>query len=785
MGGSILALCHIFTANIVFKGFVAGLSFSLVAMGIVLVYRSSRIINFAVGDLGVPASALLGLYVAKSHWPYWPALAFAIIVGTLSGTIVELAIIRRLFKAPRVIVLVATIGIAELARAITYEIPQYRTGKFQQQYPSPINGEWKLGSIDITGPQLSVLIVVPIIALGLWWLLGHTRFADSVRASATNADLARLTGISPKLMSTAIWSIAGFLSTMSVILYATQQGSTELITVGPDTLLAGLTAALIGRMQSFPRAAIGGIAIGIVRQVLFYNFFSPSESGLTQFLLFIVVLVLVARMSRADDTGGESFSFAPRVPPVPDRLRQIWWVRRMPQLVAGVALVVAIIVPFFVSQSEHHQTYTSILAFAICAVSVTVLTGWGGQLSLGQMAFAGIAALSAAAFVRGVTLNVGFRSQRLIAGSLRPVPFCLALSALILGATAIGFALELEPIAAYAPAAGRWCSPLRGDRRGAVPDRDRPEWQPTLGAVRRRSADGCHRRVRRRGRTRHRRAPGEGLAARDQHDGVRDRGAGVHLPAADPRPRRHQPRRAATRQARTDRSHVPQSRVLLVRARRAGDRVDPRRAPAPHRRRPDDHRRARERGRRVRVHDLPDTHQADCLRARWIRRRSGRRADRRPDRDDQLHAAVLPLQRLAPAGVDRRDRWARQSRRRRHRRAVGHRSSRVLAEQPVDPVVHVEHRATDHPVVHPRRLHADRLLAARLDPAVARATAPRAGRQEGDSAARVVAPRRDCRAHDQRRRERARDSVRSRCDSVGSSPSTRSTSKRATARSLG
>ncbi len=441
MAATLLAL-HIMTANIVFKGFVAGLSFSLVAMGIVLVYRSSRIINFAVGDLGVPATALLGLYVAKSHWPYFPALVFALVVGTLSGTVVELVVIRRLFKAPRVIVLVATIGIAELARGVTLAIPQYRTGKFQSQFPTPISSEWKVGSVTVTGPQLVVLIVVPIIALFLWWLLGHTRFADAVRASATNSDLARLTGISPKMMSTAIWTIAGFLSTMSVILYATQQGSTELVSIGPDTLLAGLTAALIGRMKSFPLAALGGIAIGIARQVLFFNFFSPTEAGLTQFLLFILVLVLVARMSRADETGGESFAFAPRVPPVPERLRQIWWVRRMPQLVAGVALALAIVVPFFISQSEHHQTYAQILGFAICAVSVTVLTGWGGQLSLGQMAFAGIGALSAAAFTRGLTLNIGYRSNRLIKGAIRPVPFWLAVVCLILAATAIGLVMN-------------------------------------------------------------------------------------------------------------------------------------------------------------------------------------------------------------------------------------------------------------------------------------------------------------------------------------------------------
>ena len=69
---------HIWTNNLLFIGLVNGLTYALVAMGIVLVYRSSRIINFAVGDLGGPATALLGLYVAKSHWPYFPALIFAL-----------------------------------------------------------------------------------------------------------------------------------------------------------------------------------------------------------------------------------------------------------------------------------------------------------------------------------------------------------------------------------------------------------------------------------------------------------------------------------------------------------------------------------------------------------------------------------------------------------------------------------------------------------------------------------------------------------------------------------
>ena len=174
--------------------------------------------------------------------------------------------------------LVATIGVAELAQAIALlPVLNQRTGSEQTTFPSPITNVWHLGSVTIKGPQLLVLIIVPVITVFLWWLLGHTAFGESVRASATNADLARLTGVSPKMMSTAIWTIAGFLSSIAVILYATQSGSPELVTIGPETLLLGLTAALIGKMTSFPRAVVGAIFVGILYQVLFYNF--PNTLG--------------------------------------------------------------------------------------------------------------------------------------------------------------------------------------------------------------------------------------------------------------------------------------------------------------------------------------------------------------------------------------------------------------------------------------------------------------------------------------------------------------------------
>jgi ABC-type branched-subunit amino acid transport system ATPase component/ABC-type branched-subunit amino acid transport system permease subunit len=437
-------VASIFTWNLLFIGLVRGLIIALVAMGIVLVYRSSKVINFSVGAIGVPATALLGLMAGTHHWPYWPALLCAVVVGTLTGTVVELAVIRRLFDAPRVIVLVATIGVAELAEAVASALPNYKTGSLQTTFPTPFKGSWNLGAgVTMSGAQLLALVLVPLITLGLWWLLGHTAFGEAVRASVANPDLARLTGINPKMVSTAVWTIAGFLSAVAVILIATDSGSTDLVSIGPDTLLYGLAAALVGRMTSFPRAVIAAVVIGIGAQLLFFNF--TSSTGLVEFVLFLAVVVLVAVVSRQTVAAGESFQFAPRVKAVPERLRQIWWVRRLPQILAGTALLVAVLAPLVISEPSRQFTYALILAFAICATSVTVLTGWAGQLSLGQMAFAGLGALSAGALVRGVSFDIGWRSTRIIRGSLPAIPFGWAV---LIGAVIAAIAATLVGLGA-------------------------------------------------------------------------------------------------------------------------------------------------------------------------------------------------------------------------------------------------------------------------------------------------------------------------------------------------
>ena len=327
---------------------------------------------------------------------------------------IELTVITRLFTAPRVIVLVATIGVAQLALAAQIALPTVSKATVDTPYPTALTGTWTVAGVKVQGAELSVLIAVPLITLALTWFLTRTDIGKAVRAAAANPDRARLSAINPKRLSTLVWTIGGLLSAVTLILLAGTSGSAVGLTaIGPDTLGRVLAAALIARMVSFPRALAAGVAIGIVEALVKYN--TPTQAGVFDGLLFVVVLITTWLISRnADRDDDASFSFAPRSKPIPERLRAIWWVRMLPRIAGALALIVAVAVPLVITTPSRQFLYANVLLFALIALSLVVLTGWAGQVSLGQAAFAGIGALGFAALVNGNPIGLGYGTHRVV-----------------------------------------------------------------------------------------------------------------------------------------------------------------------------------------------------------------------------------------------------------------------------------------------------------------------------------------------------------------------------------
>ena len=414
------------TRQLWFDGLVNGMVFGLLALGVVLVYRSTRVINLAVGNMGLPASGLMSVMVINHGFPYWAALAIALLTGTVIGAAVERAVIRRLFDAPRVIVLVATIGLAQLMQAVLAALPDIDVAK-GNRFPVPLGFTWDdVFGLRITGPKLTILVVVPVLAFGLAWFLNRTVFGQTVQASASNADLARMSGIDPKMVQLFVWTVAGLLSSVSLLLLSGNRGAlTGMANLGPNTMTRALAAAVIAGMVSFPRALVAGLLIGVVQAHVQFNFL--GQSGMIDFLLFVVVAIAVAFQSRGVAENEGSFSFSARRRPIPERLRKVWWVRHLSTMACTVLLAVALVLPLLVTLPSRHLLYSSILGFAVCALSMTIVTGWAGQLSLSQMAFAGVGALIAAGFNRGLEVGLGFGEWHLATVSIPRVPYVVSM----------------------------------------------------------------------------------------------------------------------------------------------------------------------------------------------------------------------------------------------------------------------------------------------------------------------------------------------------------------------
>ncbi len=432
----------VLSPEFILLGAITGLVYALLASGLVLIYRSTGIINFAFGELGALCAAVLAKLVIDLHWSYPAALAVVVALGALLGAALELVVVRRLFRSSRLVLLVATIGASQVFFLIQLLLP-LRTG--DPRFPSPFDREVLVGSLLVSGKHFLAIAVVPAVVAMLAVFLTRTPQGIAIRAAADNPDAAELAGISAKRVSTLVWTIGGALAALTVVLYNPLRGVLAGVpqpALGPGLLLRALAAALIGRLVSLPWALAGGVAIGIVEALLFVN---SSNPGAADAVLFALVLgLLLVRGASAKDFRIDGFVPTPRTAPVPPSLRGHPLVRRLTVAAVGGPLVVAALLPLVFTGPDDIFLFSRVLIFALAAVSVTVLVGWAGQLSLGHFAFVGLGAMVTGALVgRGLSFSAAL-GYAMVAGAAAGVLVgapALRLRGLFLAVTTLAFAI--------------------------------------------------------------------------------------------------------------------------------------------------------------------------------------------------------------------------------------------------------------------------------------------------------------------------------------------------------
>jgi ABC-type branched-subunit amino acid transport system ATPase component/ABC-type branched-subunit amino acid transport system permease subunit len=371
-------------------GVIIGLTYGLLAAGLVLIFRTNRIINFAHGQIGAFGAAFCGLAAVKWHVPYWIAFVLALVLSAGTGAVAETAVVRRLRNAPRLMSIVATLGVGQFLVLFAVVINSQATAGavFPQPPGLPV---FRFGGLLVTQAYSGMLLLSPLLVIGLTAFLARSKHGLAMRAAAANPEAARMAGVFAGRMSTVAWAIAGALSAFVAILTAPTQGFAASDSFGPGLLLRAMTGAVIARMSSLPVALLAGVGLGVIEQVLTWNY---PHAGLVEVSLFAIILLalLLQRQRGGRDEDKGSWAAVEALRPLPDRLREIWLVRNLGVVAGLVAIVLAAVIPMSLSNSTA-VTLTSIVGFSIVGLSVGVLSGLGGQLTLGQFALGAIGAV--------------------------------------------------------------------------------------------------------------------------------------------------------------------------------------------------------------------------------------------------------------------------------------------------------------------------------------------------------------------------------------------------------
>jgi branched-chain amino acid transport system permease protein len=390
---------------------------ALLAVGLVLVYKSSRVINFAHGELGAFAVAMMLMLIRAYDWPYWPAVVTSLAATGVLAAVIERTIIQRLFAVPRLLVLVATIGIAQLVTVARLVLPKPQVhGKAAfvgggTQFPVPFKEPVvTFGRVVLLPADFMILVCGPLLVLAVVLFLRYSIYGVAIRAASENAPRARLMGVPVRRVSTMAWVISAVLSGAAAILLAPKIGFTAGEAVGLPLLFRGLAAAALARFESVGAAFGWGVLFGVADQLVFYY---SGRAGLTDAVFFgaLFVLLLSRRAARSRTTAAEESSWQ-LAEPVRALPREITSHPRWKLLSRGLVVVAAVLLVLAPSALDSAHTYLlgSVFATSVVTVSLTILTGWAGQLSLGQWAIAGCAAVLGSRLVglEGVPFWVAF-----------------------------------------------------------------------------------------------------------------------------------------------------------------------------------------------------------------------------------------------------------------------------------------------------------------------------------------------------------------------------------------
>jgi len=357
-------------------GIGVGAVYALIAQGLVLIYRGSGVVNFAHGAL----AAVGGYTFYELHTVHRVPLAFALIAAivlpAILGTAMQAFVMRPLRHASPLIRVVATTGLLTVlvqAGALYFGT----TPAFVPQF-LPTSAV-RIAGVAVTADRLWLVLIAVLLTALLWAIYRFTRFGLATTAVAERELVAESMGVSAERVALINWTAGGALAGLGGALVA------PILSLNPTSsalvIIPALAAAMLGGFGSFPLTLLGGVVVGVVQSELTRYVTAPGWADASPFLVIVAILVV---RGRALPLRGHVLERLPSV--------------GLPRLrVSGAVVAFGIgLLIILLGNGNWVAAVTTTVTYALIVLSVVLVTGYAGQLSLAQYAFAGIGAFTAA-----------------------------------------------------------------------------------------------------------------------------------------------------------------------------------------------------------------------------------------------------------------------------------------------------------------------------------------------------------------------------------------------------
>lgn len=403
-------------------GIVSGSSLALHAMAVILVYRSNGFINFAHLVIGGGAATMFGLSanyrpaarLVENVCPpcidrvgptfttvnYWASAALALGLSVLTSYLIYIFIVRRFEGSSRLVLTVSTFFINSALFSAYIQLGDVLTTREQREAVvksnAPLPFDWTIDLDPVRFHATDLFTVLAAIAaiVGLWAYFRWSAVGTAIRASAENPGRAETLGVNVTKVTSRVWIIVGLLSGIGALLPAMTVTGSD---VGAANLVQVLAVVVVARLTSLPMGVFAALVLGILRQGSIWAFDTAVViDGSFVVVIAVVLLLQRYRTSRAD-TEQTGWQGAKEIRPIPRELRAQPTVKKWLRVLGVSGAAITALYPWVMSPSQT-DLGSYVMINAIIGLSLLILTGWAGQISLGQLAFAAVGGYVAAAF---------------------------------------------------------------------------------------------------------------------------------------------------------------------------------------------------------------------------------------------------------------------------------------------------------------------------------------------------------------------------------------------------